>query len=52
MEAERRSEGTNDVDERIHIFDGVEKPRTDFGCVGGLAEMDVNVGDAVLLEKG
>ena len=52
MEAECRSEGTDDVDERIRIFDGLEKPRTDFGSVDGLAEVDVDVGDTVLHEKG
>jgi len=51
-EAEGRSEGTNDVDEWVQVIDGFEKPRTDLTRVDELAEVHVDVGDLVLLEKG
>ena len=51
-EAEGRSKGTNEVDEWVQIPDGFEKLRTDVTRVGGLAEVHVDVGDLVLLEKG
>jgi hypothetical protein len=51
-EAEGRSEGTNDVDEWVQVTDGSEKLRTDLARVEGLAELDVDIGDLVVLEKG
>jgi len=51
-EAEGGSEGTNDVDEWVQVTDGFEKLRTDLARVEGLAEVDVDVGDLVVLEKG
>jgi hypothetical protein len=51
-EAEGRSEGTNDVDKWVQFIDGFEKPRTDITRVDGLAEVHLDVGDLVLLEKG
>ena len=51
-EAEGRSKGTNDVNKWVQVIDGFEKLRTDVTRVGGLAEVDVDVGDLVLLEKG
>ena len=51
-EAEGRSEGTNKVDEWVQVTDGFEKFRTDLARVEGLAEVDVNIGDLVVLEKG
>ena len=47
-EAEGRSEGTNDV----QVIDRLEKLRTSFAHVEGLAVVDVNVGDLVVPEKG
>jgi hypothetical protein len=51
-EAEGRSEGTNDVDEWVQVTDGSEKLRTDLARVEGFTELDVNIGDLVVLEKG
>jgi hypothetical protein len=51
-EAEGRGEGTNDVDEWVQVTNGFAKPRTDLARVEGLAEVDVDVGDLVVLEKG
>jgi hypothetical protein len=51
-EAEGRSEGTDDVDEWVQVIDGFEKLRTDRARVEGLAEVDIDVGDLVVLEKG
>lgn len=53
VEAEGRSDGTNDVDEGVQVTDRFEKLRTDLTRVQGLAEVNVNVGDlVVVLEKG
>jgi hypothetical protein len=52
VEAEGRSEGTNDVEEWVQFIDGFEKPRTDLARVEGLAEVDVDVSNLVVLEKG
>jgi hypothetical protein len=49
--AEGRCEGTNDVDEWVQVTGGFEKLRTDLVRVEGLAEVDVDVGDLVVLEK-
>ena len=51
-EAEGRSEGTNDVNEWVQVTDGFEKLRTDLARVEGLAEVDVDISDLVVLEKG
>ena len=51
-EAESRSERTNDVDEWVQVTDGFEELRTDRARVEGFAEVDVDVGDIVVLEKG
>jgi hypothetical protein len=51
-EAEGRSEGTNDVNEWVQVTDGFEKLRTGLARVEGLAEVDVDVGDLVVPEKG
>jgi len=52
-EAEGRPEGTNDVDEGVQVTDGFEKLRADLTRVEGLAEVDVDIGDlVVVLEKG
>ena len=51
-EAECGSEGTNDVDEWVQVTDGSEKPRTDLARVCGFAEVDVDVGDLIVFEKG
>ena len=55
-EAEGRSEGTNDIDEWVQVIDGFEKPfekpKTDGTRVDGLAEIHIDVGYLVLLEKG
>jgi hypothetical protein len=51
-EAEGRSEGTNGVDEWVQVTDWFEKLRTDLARVEGLTEVDVDVGDLVVLEKG
>ena len=51
-EAKGRSEGINDINEGAQVTDGFEKMRTHLTCVEGLAEVDVNVGDlVVVLEK-
>ena len=51
-EAEGRSEGANDVDEWLQVTDGFEKLRTDLARVEGLAEVNVDIGNLVVLEKG
>jgi hypothetical protein len=51
-EAEGRSEGTNNLDEWVQVTDGFVKLRTDFARVEGFAEVNINVGDLVVLEKG
>jgi hypothetical protein len=51
-EAEGRSEGTNDVDEWVQVIDRFEKLRADLARVVGPAEVDVDVGDIVVPEKG
>ena len=51
-EAEGRGEGTNDVEEQIQIAGGSVKLRADFTRIEGFAELDVDVGDLVVLEKG
>ena len=50
-EAEGRSEGTNDVDKWVQVMDGSEKLRTDLAHVDGFAELNVDIGDLVVLEK-
>ena len=51
-EAEGGSEGTNNLDELIHGIDGFVKLRSDLARVEGFAEVYVDVGDLVVLEKG
>jgi len=43
---------TNNVDKWVQVTDGSEKLRTNLARVEGLAELDVNIGDLVVLEKG
>lgn len=50
-EAEDRSEGTNNLDEWVPVRDRVVKSRTDLARVKGLTEVDVDIGDLVVLEK-
>jgi hypothetical protein len=52
VEAKGRSEGTNDIDEWVQVTDGFEKLGTDLARVEGLVEVNVDVGDLVILEKG
>ena len=49
---QRGSEGTDDVYKRVHIFDRLEKLRAGGAPVNRLTEIDVYVGDLVMLEKG
>jgi hypothetical protein len=51
-EAEGRSEGTNNLEEWVQVTNGFVKLRTDLARVEGFAEVDVDIGDLVVLEKG
>ena len=51
-EAEGGSEGTNNINKWVQVTDGFEKLRTSLVCVVGLTEVNINIGDLVVLEKG
>jgi hypothetical protein len=51
-EAEGRSEGTNNVGKWVQVTNGSEKLRTDLARVERLTELNVDIGDMVVLQKG
>ena len=52
MEAEGRGEGTNDVEEWVHVIDWIVESRPDLARIIRLAEVDLDVADFVVLEEG
>ena len=52
MEAKGRGEGTNDVEEWVHVIDWIVESRPDLARIIRLAEVDLDVADFVVLEEG